>query len=458
MKNRLEKDFLGYLEIPENVYYGVHTKRALENFPISGLKNHVELIKAITEIKLSVCKLFMNLKKIDLKHGNAIISSCKEILSGKLLDQIVIDAFQAGAGTSLNMNINEVIANRANEILGFPKGSYHPIHPNDTVNMAQSTNDVFPTAMRIATIRMAYKLIEKGNKLSKTFFKKGNEFKSLIKAGRTHLMDATPITLGDEFQAYGNAIKKDCDYLQILLEPLFSIGLGGTATGSGINAPEEYKKKITNYLSKTTKLPLKQNLDLFEAMQNQADFARVMGGIKTMSLNLIRITNDLRLLSSGPNTGFNEIKLPEVQAGSSIMPGKINPSILEMTEMVCFFVIGLENTISLAVQAGQLELNVMMPIIANSLLWSIEYLTNAIDVLNKKCISGIKANKEVLRRYAQSSLALATILSPHMGYEKTSEIVKLSKKTGKAIIDLIKEQKILTDEEIERILYKKRLQ
>lgn len=452
MKNRLEKDFLGTEEIPENVYYGIHTKRALGNFPISGLKNHVELIKAITEIKLSACLLLSDLKKIDKEQADAIIMACKEILSGHLLDQIFVDVFQAGAGTSLNMNINEVIANRANEILGFPKGSYNPIHPNDTVNMAQSTNDVIPTAMRIATIRLTNKLIEKAKKLSKTFLKKGKEFKNFVKSGRTHLMDATPITLGDEFNAYGHALKKDSDYIKILLEPLYFIGLGGTATGSGINAPKEYKENIVLYLSKTTKLQLKHNTDLFEAMQNQSDFARLMGGVKTIALNLIRITNDLRLLSSGPNTGLNEIKLPEVQAGSSIMPGKINPSILEMTAMVCFFVSGMENTVSMAVSAGQLELNVMMPIIANSTLWSIEYLTNALEVLDKKCISGIKANKEILKKYAQSSLALATILSPYIGYEKTAEIVKLSKKTGKPILNLIRKQRILSDKEIERLL------
>jgi len=452
MKNRLERDFLGIKEISEQAYYGIHTKRALENFPISGLKNHRELIKAIAEIKLSVILLFRDLKKIDQKHSEAIITACKEILNGKLLDEIVVDVFQAGAGTSLNMNINEVIANRANEILGFPKGSYKPIHPNDTINIAQSTNDVIPAATRIATIRMTNKLIQKGKKLYKTFFKKGTEFKNFIKSGRTHLMDATPITLGDEFQAYGNALKKDCDYIKILLKPLYTVGIGGTATGSGINAPKEYRENITSYLSKTTKLRLIQNPDLFEAMQNQADLARLMGGVKTLTLNIIRITNDLRLLSSGPNTGFNEIKLPEVQAGSSIMPGKINPSILEMTAMVCFFVLGMDTTVSMAVSAGQLELNVMMPIIANSMLWALEYLTNAIEVLDKKCISGIKANKEILKKYAQSSLALATILSPYIGYERTAEIVKLSRKTGKPILDLIREQNILSDKEIEKLL------
>lgn len=452
MQKREERDFLGKLEIPKNAYYGIHTKRALDNFPISGLKNHIELIKAIVEIKLSAIMLFMDYQKIENKHAQAVIKACQEILDEKLIDQIVVDVFQAGAGTSLNMNINEVISNRANEILGFPKGTYKPIHPNDTVNRAQSTNDVIPTAMRIATIRMTKKLIKKLDKLSKTFLKKGKEFKNFVKSGRTHLMDATPITLGDEFSAYGHALKKDCEYIKILLKPLYLIGIGGTATGSGINAPMEYKENIVKYLSKTTKLQLRKNPDLFEAMQNQADFSRLMGGIKTLALNLIRITNDLRLLSSGPNTGLNEIKLPEVQAGSSIMPGKINPSILEMTAMVCFFVSGMENTVSMAVSAGQLELNVMMPIIANSTLWAIEYLTNAIDILEEKCISGIRANKEILKKYAQSSLALATILSPYIGYEKTAEIVILSKKTGKPILDLIREQNILNEDEIDKLL------
>jgi aspartate ammonia-lyase len=452
MSKRIEKDFLGTAFLPSEAYYGIHTKRALENFPISGLKNHIELIKAITEIKLSAAKLFKDYKMIKKEHADAIILACREIINNKLSNEIVVDVFQAGAGTSLNMNINEVIANRANEILGFQKGSYNPIHPNDTVNKAQSTNDVFPTAMRVATIRITKKLLIKTEKLAKTFLEKGEEFKNYIKSGRTHLMDATPITLGDEFNAYGNAIKKDCELIKTLLKPLFTIGLGGTATGSGINAPKEYKENIVSYLSNETKLPLKLNFDLFEAMQNQSDLSRLMGGIKSLTLNLIRITNDLRLLSSGPNTGLNEICLPEVQAGSSIMPGKVNPSILEMVAMVCFFVIGMETTVSMAVQAGQLELNVMMPIIANGVLWSVDYLTNAICILDDKCISGITANEEILKTYAMSSLSLATILSPYIGYEKTAEIVKLSKKTKKPILDLIREQKILSESEIEKIL------
>lgn len=452
MKTRFEKDFLGTKKLPYDAYYGIHTQRAIENYPISGLKNHIELIKAIIEIKLSCAQLFKDYKFIEEKSANAIVTACKELLNGKYIDQIVVDVFQAGAGTSLNMNINEVIANRANELLGVEKGKYNPIHPNDTVNKAQSTNDVIPTAMRISTIRMAKKLIKNTLVLASVFYKKGKEFKKIIKSGRTHLMDATPITLGDEFFAYSEAVKKDAIYMEELLEPLYYIGLGGSATGSSINVPAVYRKNIVTYLKKTTKIPLKANKNLFEAMQNQSDFARLMGGVKTFALNLIRITNDLRLLASGPNTGLNEIKLPEVQAGSSIMPGKVNPSILEMTAMLCFFVIGMEHTVAMAVQAGQLELNVMMPIIANATLWSLEYLNNAICVLSEKCINGIEANKNVLKKYAESSLGIATILSPYIGYEKTAELVKFAKENNLPILDVIKEQKILSDKEIKKIL------
>jgi aspartate ammonia-lyase len=451
MKFRIEHDFLGEKKIPFNAYYGINTQRAIENFPISGLKNHKEFVKAIVEIKLSAAKLFKDYKLVEKTIANAIIKACLEILKGKWNDQIVIDIFQAGAGTSLNMNINEIIANRANELLGFKKGSYSPAHPNDTVNKAQSTNDVIPTAMRISVIRMAETLLPAMDNLATAFLEKGKAFKNIIKSGRTHLMDAPPISLGDEFKAYGNCIEKDKQYIKKLMEPLYYVGIGGSATGSGINVPEIYKKHIVDYISKTTRLHLKPNPDLYEAMQNQSDFVRLMGGIKTFALNLIRITNDLRLMSSGPNTGLNEITLPEVQAGSSIMPGKVNPSILEMVAMVCFFVCGMENTVAMAVQAGQFELNVMMPIIANATLMSIEYLKNSIEILEKKCISGIEPNVETLKKYAESSLGVATILSPYIGYEKTAELVKLAKKHNIPIIELIKKQNILSSEEIENL-------
>lgn len=452
---RTEKDLIGFKKIPKDVYWGINTERAIENYHISELKNHKEFIKAILEIKMSAISLYKDFNIIPSKYAEAILMACKDALSGKLDKYFVVNFFQSGAGTSLHMNINEVLANRANEIFGFPIGAYSPIHPNDHVNKGQSTNDVIPTATRIATIRLSNKLTKKLNHLGKSFLKKGVEFQHLLKSGRTHLNDATTITLGDEFSAYGKAILKDSFYIKELTKPLYYIGLSGTATGSGLTAPEAYKKHICQYLSKTTKISLKMNESLYESMQNQADFARLMGGIKASALNIIRICNDLRLLASGPNTGLHEINLPEVQAGSSIMPGKVNPSIPEMVTMVSFYVCGMENTISLAVQAGQLELNVMMPLIANCTLYAIEYYTNAIDKLNKRCVKGISANPEIMRKYAETSLGIATILSPILGYEKTAELVKLSKEKNEPILQLIRKQKILSEEEINNILFKK---
>lgn len=451
-KYRIEKDFLGKKLIDNYFLYGIHTKRALENFPISGQRNHHELIKAIVEIKISAMKIFRDFNFFPQSICNAVIEAGREIIEGKISEHIQVDVFQAGAGTSLNMNINEVMANRANEILGNKRGVYKPVHPNDTVNFAQSTNDVIPTAIRIATIRLSNKLIKEISFLTDTLKKKGVEFKNLIKAGRTHLSDALPVTLGEEFLAYGIALEKDLKKIKDSMKNLYYIGISGTAVGSGANAPEFYKDNIVKYLSIETQIPLKRSLSLYEAMQNQTDLAHFMGSLKSLCLNLIRIGNDLRLMSSGPNTGLNEIKLPEVQAGSSIMPGKINPSILEMLTMVCFFVLGMECTVAMAVQAGQFELNVFLPVIAYGTLNSIEYLTNALRITRLRCIKGITANKEVLQNYVFKSLAVATILSPKIGYEKTAEIVKEAKKTGKDITTIIKEKNIMSNDEFMELI------
>lgn len=452
---RIEEDFLGRKIIPFDALHGINTVRAIENFPISGLKNHPALIKAIAEIKLSAARLFLDFHLLEEDVCKAVIQACEELISGQLLSSIVIDVFQAGAGTSLHMNINEVISNRANQILGKPLGAKKPVHPNDTVNLGQSTNDVIPTAMRIATLRLAKRLIEEAKKFSNSFLKKSKVYKNTIKSGRTHLMDATPITLGAEFEAYAYSIEKDIEFINQAMKNLHFIGLSGTATGSGINAPIEYKNNIVNYLSKTTGLSLKMANSLYEAMQNQADFAHLMGGIKGLALNLIRISNDLRLMSSGPNTGINEIKLPEVQAGSSIMPGKVNPSMLEMLNMVSFYICGMETIVALAVQAGQFELNVFMPIIAHSVLTSIDYLTNAIKATRIKCIEGITVNEDVLKRNAFKSLGIATILNPVIGYENTAKIVAQARRTGKEILEIIKEKKVLqSDEELEKLIIK----
>ncbi|GAB4437441.1 MAG: aspartate ammonia-lyase [bacterium] len=454
-KYRKEKDLLGEKALPSDSYYGINTLRAKENFPISPLKNHKELVRAICQIKIAAFKLFNDFNVFDKKICNAVIKAASEVFEGDFDNFIVVDVFQAGAGTSLHMNINEVIANRANELLGKPLGSYNPIHPNDTVNYGQSTNDVVPTAMRIATIRLSEGLTSAMTMLADAFLKKGTAFRGLIKSGRTHLTDATPITLGDEFKAYGMTIKKDSATIRNSLKNLYLIGLGGTATGSGLNAPEVYRKNIVKYLSRETGIRLKMNRSLFEAMENQGDFSHYMGALKTSSLNLIRICNDLRLLSSGPMTGLNEIVLPKVQAGSSIMPGKINPSIPEMVTMVCFYVCGTEQTLSLAVQAGQLELNVMMPIIAHSVLTSTEYLTNAINVFTKRCIKGITANREVLKEYALRSLGLATVLNPVLGYEKVAALVNRARRENKTVLELIREQNIIPEAELSKLIKNK---
>lgn len=440
-KYRKEKDFLGEKLVEQDVLYGIHTKRAIENFPISDQKNHIELIKAICEIKISAAKLFSDYGVFSEEICKAIMQAGREIIEGKLLDNIVVDVFQAGAGTSLHMNINEVIANRANEILGEKRGVYKPVHPNDTVNFGQSTNDVIPTAMRIAVIRVTEKLLKELKSFAKIFKTIGESFKEIIKAGRTHLSDAVPISLGEEILAYGLAIEKDIKKIENVLKSLHFVGLSGTAVGSGVNAPDFYRENIIIYLSKETGINLKKSQSLYEAMQNQAEFSHLMSAIKVLCLNLIRICNDLRLMGSGPNTGLNEIKLPEVQAGSSIMPGKINPSILEMLTMVCFYVIGMENTVAMAVQGGQFELNVFMPLIAYGTLNSIEYLTSAIKITREKCIKGIKPNKTILEKYAMKTLGLATVLSPEIGYENTAQIVKIAKKNWKKHIRYFKRKR-----------------
>lgn len=453
-KYRVEKDFLGEKKLPYNVYYGINAFRAKENFPISSLKNHKELIKAICQIKIAAFRLFYDFQIFDKKICETVIQAAKEVIEGAFDEFIIIDLFQAGAGTSLHMNINEVIANRANELLGKTLGSYTPIHPNDTVNYGQSTNDVIPTAIRIATIRLAEQLFCSMTKLSNSLLEKGYEFKDLIKSGRTHLADATPITLGDEFEAYGLTISRDCETIKKSIKNLYDIGLTGTATGSGINAPLPYKKHILHYLHRETGIKLKLNKSLFESMENQGDFSHFMGSLKTFSLNLIRICNDLRLLSSGPNTGLNEIILPKVQAGSSIMPGKVNPSIPEMATMVSFYVSGMENTVAMAVQAGQLELNVMMPIIAHAVLTSVEYLTKGLTVLEAKCVRDIKANEEILKKYAFKSLGIATVLVPLLGYRRVAELVEKARREKKTVIQLIREQNIVSEKKLATLIKK----
>jgi len=452
MTKRIEKDFLGEVKIPGDAYYGITTERVLQDFKISGLNLNPKFLEAYIILKKACALANMKIGRLDIKLGKAIVQGSDEILSGKLRDQFKIDVFQMGAGTSFNMNCNEVLANRANEILGSKKGDYKPINPNDHVNMSQSTNDTFPTAMRIAILLKLKDLDPELKKLEKSFQEKATQFDNIVKAGRTHLQDAVPIRLGQEFRAYSQTVSKSRRIIQTAGESCREIGIGGSATGTGLNTTIGYREEVLNQLNKMTTLNLKQAEDLREIMQSQSAVAEISASLRNLALELTRISNDLRLLSSGPTTGLAEIRLPAIVAGSSIMPGKINPSILEMLGMVGFQVVGNDLTISMAVQAGQLELNVMMPVMAFNILFSIEILTNAIRLTRTKCIDGIEADKAKCKHYADTTLGLATILNPIIGYKTASEIVKHAIKEEKTILNVLREKQILSEEDITKLL------
>jgi aspartate ammonia-lyase len=439
---RTERDSLGEKKVPDDAYYGIHTVRAVENFPISGLKSHDLFIDSYVYIKKAAA--------IANKQDKAIVKACDEILSGKFRE-FPVDVFQMGAGTSIHMNINEVIANRATEILGGKKGEYK-IHPNDDVNYGQSTNDTFPTAMRISALLMLRKyLYDNLDELDKNLSSKGKEFKGILKSARTHLQDAVPIKLGQEFDAYAMAVRKSKDKIKQAERSLLELGIGGSAAGTGLNTKKGYREEMVKLLSGYTGLDLVLAGDLREAMQSQGCIADVSSALRNLSLELNRISNDLRLLSSGPTTGLKEIKLPAVAPGSSIMPGKVNPSILEMVNMVCYQVIGCDTVISHAVSAGQLELNVMMPVMSYNLNFAIMVLGNAVKVLNEKCISGIKADERQCRKYFEDSIGLGAALNPIIGYEKAADVVKEAIKKNKTILEIVREKKILTEKEIEEL-------
>ncbi|MBE18866.1 MAG: aspartate ammonia-lyase [Thaumarchaeota archaeon] len=448
MKFRIEYDSLGKKKVPVNAYYGIQTQRAIDNFPISGLKYPSEFINAYTSIKKAAAVTNNHLGLLNNKFARAIIKTTDEILQGKFRNQFLVDVFQMGAGTSFNMNCNEVIANRSNEILGEKLGKYYPIHPNDHVNMSQSTNDTFPTAMRISTLHTILNLESEISNLSSSFSSKAKEFNLVVKSARTHLQDAVPITLGQEFSAYSLTINKSLQEIQHSKKSLYVLGIGGSAAGTGINTHPKYSSTIIKNLSTQLDAKFILSRDFRESMQSQQDIAHLSSTLRILSLELTRICNDLRLLSSGPRTGFSEIILPAVAPGSSIMPGKVNPSIPEMVNMVCFQVIGCDTGINFAVQAGQLELNVMMPMIAINLLFSINILTNAIRQFRLLCVDHIIANKETCRKYAENSIGLATVLNTLVGYSAASKIVQKASDSGLHILDVIKQEKILTDNEI----------
>jgi aspartate ammonia-lyase len=449
---RKEKDTMGEVEVPDQAYYGVQTARAVANFPISGIRPHPVFIKATAMIKWAAAQANMACGKLDKKIGKAITQAAQQVIDGKWNDQFVVDVFQAGAGTSHNMNTNEVIANLAIESLGGKRGEYKLVHPNDHVNMSQSTNDVFPTAIRVAALLSLKTFYPAAEKLEKALAAKGKEFDRIVKSGRTHLQDAVPIRLGQEFAAYARAISRGRERVRAAGESLRELGIGGSAVGTGINTHPKYQKKVVEFLAKISGESLTPSDNLFERMQSMADFVEVSGGLRELAIELIRIANDLRLLSSGPRTGFAEIVLPPVQPGSSIMPGKINPVMAEMTDMVCFQVIGNDLTIAMAAQAGQMELNVMMPVIAYDLLQSIEILSRAINVFTDRCVKGITANRERCQELADRSIGLATILNPSIGYEAAAAVAKEAMATGKSLRQVVVERGILTAKEVDRVL------
>jgi aspartate ammonia-lyase len=454
---RVEKDSLGEKKVPKDAYYGIQALRGAENFKISGVKEPEVFIKAYVGMKKAAALVNEELGVLDQKLSEAIVKAADEVLSDKLLDQFIIDVFQAGAGTSFNMNVNEVLANRANEILGGKKGEYKFVHPNDHVNMAQSTNDTFPTAMRIA-IAMEHRPLKDALKtLTESFRKKGKEFDGIATSARTHLQDAVPIRLGQQFEAFAVTLEKALRRIRFSKEAITHINIGATAVGTGMNSHPQYAEKMADTISQLTGFPFKAPESYIEIAQSTADFADYSSSLKNLALDIIKIANDLRLLSSGPRVGLAEIKLPAVQPGSSIMPGKVNPVIAECTNMVCFQVVGCDAAVSIASQASQLQLNVMMPGMIYNILFSSQILTNMMMMLSEKCVDGIEANPEQCQKYFEESLGMATALNPIIGYAKAAEVVKEAVSSKKSILRMIEKKGILTAGEIKKYLSVDRL-
>lgn len=448
---RLEKDSIGEREIHDNAYYGIQTLRAMENFPVSGRHERPELIKAYILVKKAAAITNMELGTLDNVRGEAIVKAADEIISGKLADQFPLDIFQAGAGTSFNMNINEVLTNRALEILGKKRGEYDYLSPNDHVNQSQSSNDTFPTASHIAILFDADLLNIVLLNLVDAFKQKGKKISYIPKSGRTHLMDAVPVTIGDEFIAYGSAIKRAAERIRERRNNLLEVAIGGTATGTGVNSPPSYRKNVVKKLADLTSLKLIPANDSFEALQSRSQMAAFSGALRELALELIRIANDLRLMGSGPTSGLNEIVLPPVQPGSSIMPGKVNPVMAECLNMISFQIIGNDTAVSLAVQAGQLDLNVMTPVMTSNILESTSMLNNYLPVFQSSCVEGIKVNEEQLQMVAGMNPILATLLSPKIGYLHAAELAEESTKTNQPIKDLVIAKGILSEEDANRL-------
>jgi aspartate ammonia-lyase len=449
---RIEKDPLGELAVPVDALYGVQTLRAVQNFPISGIRPLPAFVDAVVRIKRAAALTHKETGRLDAKLADAIVAAADEVLSGKWRDQFVVDVYQAGAGTSHNMNVNEVLANRANEMLGSERGKYAPVHPNDHVNMAQSTNDVIPTAIRIACIAQLPALTEAIQSLIDALANKGREFDGIVKAGRTHLQDAMPIRLGQEFNAYAGTLRRNLKRVNEAADYLRDLGIGGSAVGTGVNVEPQYPELMVKYLNAMMDGKLRAGADRIQLMQSMGDAAAFSAAMKVLALDLSKIASDLRLMVSGPRTGLDEITLPAVQPGSSIMPGKINPSIAEMVNQVCFQIVGLDACVSAAAEHGQLELNVMMPVIAFNILLAEHILRTASRTFAEKCVVGIEANAEQCAYWVERSAALATALAPQIGYAKAADISKRSVKEGVLIRDLVKREHVLSDAEIDDVL------
>jgi aspartate ammonia-lyase len=449
---RTERDPLGELKVPAAAYYGVQTARAVENFPISGLRAAADLVTATVLIKKAAAEANAQLGRLERDVADAIVRAADEILNGALRDQFVVDVYQAGAGTSHNMNANEVLANRAGELLGTARGAYTRVHPNDHVNMGQSTNDVFPTATRLALLLGAEPLVASARGLAETLARKADEFAGVLKTGRTHLQDAVPITLGQEFSGYAECVRRGAEDVTSASQQLQELNIGATAVGTSLNAGDDYRRLVVENLARYTRLRLQPAANLFRVTQSMGDVLAYSSGMRRLAVEVGKVASDLRLLSMGPRAGLSEIMLPAVQPGSSIMPGKVNPSVPEMMNQVCFQVMGCDATIAIACEAGQLELNVMMPVIAWNALHASTILREAMKVLRVRCVDGIAADESRARELLERSTAAATALSPYIGYAETAAIAKEAVKTGKTIRELVLARGLLDAAQLDAIL------
>ena len=455
--SRVDRDSLGNITVPSNAYYGPFTTRAKQQYTVTGQTAHICLIKAFVMVKRSAALANKSLRILDGEIADVIIRSCDEILDGKFIDQFVLDSVNSGAGTAFNMNCNEVIANRSLENLGKQKGEYEIISPNDHVNMSQSSNDTFPTAMHIAILLNSVELLSAIELVINTFSKKAEEFKNIVKIGRTHLMDALPVTLGNEFEEYAFSLKQAKQMVTLAGKHLEYVGLGGTAVGTGANAPKGFRESAIKNLSEITRLDLKPSENMFYSLQSKFEVSTYSSSLRNLALELIKIANDIRLMASGPVAGFSEILIPPVHAGSSIMPGKVNPSLAECLNMICFNVVGNDVSVAMAAQAGQLELNVMLPGMLKCVLDSMDMLKNFLPIFAKNMIEGIKVNRDKIESYVEKSPTLVTLLNPYIGYLQAAEIYKESIKTKESIKELILRRGLMTKEELERIFSKENI-